>query len=312
MRIFNILVFILFVFASQAGTAQSDQILPEGTMAVRGNGSVSRQMFDAKISRIPEKDRTGVLRDPERFKTILADLLLTSQLVAEAKAVGFDQGNIQYRMQLAAEKELVNLWLDHYVGSLPPADYKSMAYEYYLLNKDNMMTEPSSDVTHLLVSNEERSADEVEELAQSYLIQITQDPTIFEQLIMEHSDDPSSATNKGHFKNVKKGAMVKPFEDALFEMKTVGEISGLVQTAYGIHIIRLDGINPSRHLAFEEVQDQLMAMQEKEHTDRVRYAYLSEFGTMEWQISDAEVKSMVDDYFGEDQSQEDSKEPDSE
>jgi peptidyl-prolyl cis-trans isomerase C len=312
MRLFYILVFILFVFLSQVCTAQSDQDLPEGTMAVRGDGSVSRQMFDAKISRIPEKDRAGVLRDVERLKRILADLLLTSQLVAEAETVGFDKGDIQYRMQLAAEKELANAWLDHYVISQPPADYKSMAYEYYLLNKDSLMTEQSRDVTHLLVSNEDRSADEVTELAQSYLTQIKQDPTIFDQLIIEHSDDSSSASNKGHFKNVKKGDMVKPFEDSLFEMKAVGEISGIVQSTYGIHIIRLDGINPSRHYSFEEVQNQLMSRQERIHTDRVRYSYLSELGTMEWQVSDAEIKAMVDRYFGENQLQEDPKEPDSE
>jgi parvulin-like peptidyl-prolyl isomerase len=106
--------------------------------------------------------------------------------------------------------------------------------------------------------------------------------------------------------------MVKPFEDAAFSLQAPGDFSGLVHSPYGIHIIRLDKINPSRKLAFEEVKQQIEAMQKKAHKERIRNAYLSELGTMTSQVSDAEIKAMVDRYFGEDVVEENSKEPESE
>ena len=312
MRIYTFFVFFLFVIFNQPVLAQQDVTLPEGTMAVRGNGSVSREMFDARISRIPEKDRVGVLRSSQRFQKILADLLITSQLNADARAAGFDKGDIQYRMKLAADGELSNAWLDHYVNSQPDADYRAMAYEYYVLNEDSFMTAPSRDMTHLLVSNKQQSSEEVEALAQSYLDQVTLDPSVFDQLVLQHSEDPSVSANQGHFREVKLGDMLPTFEDAAFSLKIEGEFSGLVHTAYGIHIIRLDKINPPRQLTFEEIQAQLESSQKDVHRERIRNEYLSQLGSAKWQISEAEVKAMVVSYFGEDAVEENSQEPESE
>ena len=99
----KLLAILLITFFSQLVFSQQEQTLPDGTMAVRGKGQVSREMFDAKLSRIPETDRAGVLRSSERVKKIMADLLLTSQLNADAVAAGFDKGDIQYRMKLATD-----------------------------------------------------------------------------------------------------------------------------------------------------------------------------------------------------------------
>jgi len=312
MRIFNYFVFVLLVFLSQPALTQEKPLLPEGIMATRGAGSVSREVFDAKISKIPEKDREGFLLSAARVEKILVDLLLTSQLKAEAQAAGFDKGNMQYRMQLAADKELINAWLAYYVDSQPPADYRAMAHEYYLLNKDQMVTVSSRDVTHLLVSNKQSTNEEVKLQAQIYMDQINLDASVFDQLILDHSEDPGVKSNQGHFKDVKEGDMVPAFEEAAFALESPGDFSGLVQSAYGIHIIRLDKINPPRVMAFEEVQKQLMAVKEKEHKERVRYAYLDDLAGLEARISTEELQAMVDRYFHEDQQQESSMTPESE
>lgn len=312
MRIINIFVLLLLTLLAQPAWSQQDQTLPDGIMATRGEGSVSREMFEASVSRIPEKDRAGVVLSAERVKRILADLLLTSQLKADAHAASFDQGLMQYRMQLAADRELINAWLDYYVESQPPADYLSMAREYYQLNQETLMTVPSRDVTHLLVSNKQATDEEVKNQAQIYLDQIILDPSVFDQLVLDHSEDPGVRSNNGQYKEVKKGDMVSAFEKAAFALNSTGEFSGLVQTPYGIHIIRLDKINQQRVLTFEEVQDNLVAMKTEEHKERVRYSYLNELGSMEWQVSEKELKAMGDYYYGEDTVEESSKEPKSE
>ncbi len=300
MRIIKVTVCFLIIVISLELTAQQETTdvaaLPDGVIAKRGNGYVTRHIFDARMDRVPVKDRASVLRSTDRTTKILADLLLSSQLKAEAEAAGFDKGDVLYRMQLAAETELANAWLEHYLESQPDADYQAMAREYYLLNKDQFATQPSIDVTHLLVKENQRTEDELETIAQGFLDQVLADPSVFDELVVNHSEDPSVKDNSGRFEGVKEGDMVKPFEDAAFALEEPGDFSGLVKTQYGIHLIRLDKKNPSRVPSFEEVKARLVNNQRKIYREQLKYGYLNELSSAPWEVSEKELESIVERY----------------
>lgn len=77
----------------------------------------------------------------------------------------------------------------------------------------------------------------------------------FSELAKEYSDDPGSAANGGDLGYFTKGQMVQPFEEAAFSLKS-GEISGLVESEYGYHIIKVyDKID--KQLTFDEVKDEI-------------------------------------------------------
>jgi len=299
-----LLTFILVLFSHEV-FADEEQALPEGVMAARGQGTVTPQEFDARVSRIPSQDRNSVLRDATKVRTILANLLLTSQLAAEARKNEFGQGDdqLKLRMEMAAETEFANAWLDHKTYTANDADYTAMAQEYYLLNQENFNSDPSVDVTHLLISTRERTVEEAKLLAQSYLDNTLSEPSAFDDLVALYSEDPSVGSNQGRFTGVKNGVMVKPFEQAAFNLKNIGDFSGLVQTQFGFHIIRLDEIHPSQELSFEEVRPQLEVTIAKDHRERIREGYLREMTSMATRISDEEVEAMVHRYFDEDEIQ---------
>ncbi len=77
--------------------------------------------------------------------------------------------------------------------------------------------------------------------AADILAQLKKNPKRFEELAMKNSQDPGSATKGGALPSFSRGEMVKPFEDAAYNMK-VSQISDLVESEYGYHIIRLDEI----------------------------------------------------------------------
>jgi parvulin-like peptidyl-prolyl isomerase len=60
----------------------------------------------------------------------------------------------------------------------------------------------------------------------------------FAALAKQFSEDPGSKDNGGFYQDFARGAMVKPFEDAAFSVP-VGQISGIVETAYGYHILQV-------------------------------------------------------------------------
>lgn len=77
----------------------------------------------------------------------------------------------------------------------------------------------------------------------------------FSELAKEYSDDSGSAANGGDLGYFTKGQMVQPFEEAAFSLKS-GEISGLVESEYGYHIIKVyDKID--KQLTFDEVKDEI-------------------------------------------------------
>jgi parvulin-like peptidyl-prolyl isomerase len=294
---------ILTVFSLTA-IAGEDQDLAPGVMAARGQGTVTLEAFEAKISKIPKEEQAGFLRSAERVRKILSNLLLSEQIAAEARDNGYDQDEqVQMRMRMAADDELAEAWLDHYVDSQPDADYAALAHEHYLANPDKFESGPRIDLTHLLISTEQRNAVDAESLALKYLQQARSDPAGFDQLVIEHSNDPSVSTNKGHFTDVTKGDMVTAFEQAAFALKKKGGFSEPVQTRYGFHIIRLDDIKPSIRTPFKAVRAELIETQKKEHFERIRSNYLKELVSMPVNISEDQIRAMIVRYFGEDQLQ---------
>ena len=96
------------------------------------------------------------------------------------------------------------------------------------------------------------------ELAESVLAKVRANPADFARLAREYSKDPGSAQKGGDLDWFQRGMMVKPFEEAVFSLKQ-GETSGLVETDFGFHIIRVTGIEPATTKPFEEVKDQIEA-----------------------------------------------------
>lgn len=82
---------------------------------------------------------------------------------------------------------------------------------------------------------------QAQEKAEELLAMVKKSPKRFEELATKYSQDPGSAVKGGDLGSFGRGAMVKPFEDAVFSMK-VNEISELVASEFGFHIIKLTEI----------------------------------------------------------------------
>jgi peptidyl-prolyl cis-trans isomerase D len=90
------------------------------------------------------------------------------------------------------------------------------------------------------------------------MAQLKKSPGRFAELAKEFSQDPGSAQKGGDLGFFGRGMMVKPFEDAAFAMKKEGDISGVVETEFGYHIIRLTGIQRSSAQPLQAMRAELV------------------------------------------------------
>ena len=111
--------------------------------------------------------------------------------------------------------------------------------------------------------------------AAEILAQLKKNPKRFEELATKNSQDPGSAVKGGDLGSFGRGAMVKPFEDAVFGMK-VNQISDLVESEFGYHIIKLTGVT-GQSTKFEDMKAQIK-------------------GELSWNKAQAKYSELADDF----------------
>ena len=138
---------------------------------------------------------------------------------------------------------------------------EATARQHYEANKARYQEPESRRASHILIKTDKAMDDKARQAskaqAEKVLQEVQKNPARFAELAKQHSADPISAARGGDLGSFTRDMMVKPFADAVFQMKT-GEIRGLVETDFGYHIIRLDGITAGRQIAFETVRDEIV------------------------------------------------------
>jgi peptidyl-prolyl cis-trans isomerase D len=131
---------------------------------------------------------------------------------------------------------------------------------YFSEHADEFGQPEERKASHILISvPADASEDEKQvarEKAENLLEQVKQNPEQFVEIAKEYSDDPGSATNGGDLGFFGRGVMVKSFEDKIFSMP-LNEISDIVETDFGLHIIKLTDIKEERRANLEDVREQI-------------------------------------------------------
>ena len=128
--------------------------------------------------------------------------------------------------------------------------------------------------------------------AEALLAEVRKNPQAFAELARKNSDDPGSASKGGDLDFFGRGAMVKPFEDTVFALKE-GQISDVVETDFGYHIMTVTGVRGGQVRPFEEVRSELEAELRKAAAQK-RWAETAEqFTNMVYEQSDS-LQPVVD------------------
>ncbi len=135
------------------------------------------------------------------------------------------------------------------------------AKKFYDENASKFQGSEQRHASHILIgagaSASPEAKAEAKKKAEQVLAEVKKNPAKFAELAKKYSQDPGSAEKGGDLGTFGRGSMVKPFEDAAFSMKP-GEVSGLVQSDFGYHIIKLTEI-VGQGQGFETLKPQIRA-----------------------------------------------------
>lgn len=137
--------------------------------------------------------------------------------------------------------------------SINEADLKT----YYEQNAARLGGSEERRASHILINAPKDAPaaerDKAKLRAQDLLAQARKTPAQFAELARKNSEDKGSAAAGGDLDFFARGAMVKPFEEAAFTLKK-GDISDVVQSDYGYHIIQLTDIKVPKQRSFDELR----------------------------------------------------------
>lgn len=146
---------------------------------------------------------------------------------------------------------------------------------FYSANSQNYTSEERRRASHILIDNSQ--GDEQAKAKAQDLLQQLKDGADFAELAKEHSDDTFSGENGGDLDFFGRGAMDPAFEEATYALANVGDMSELVQSSFGYHIIKLTDIEAEKVRPLAEVKEDIKTQLQR---DKARDVFIEKQQTL--------------------------------
>ncbi|HWU84877.1 MAG TPA: SurA N-terminal domain-containing protein, partial [Rhodocyclaceae bacterium] len=265
--------------------AVRSEVLPvaAATLVARGSGNA---FLSAALE---QRDISEMSFKPEAY-------LGKVTLAADAVQKFYDDNKSRFEVPEQVRFEYVVLSQKAFEDKLQVSDVDIKAW--YDSHPENYKQPEERRASHILIKADKDAKPEAVKAAEAkaadILAQVKKNPADFAKLAKQYSQDTGSAAAGGDVGVVSRGAMVKPFEDAVFALKE-GQISDLVRTDYGFHIIRLTGLKPERVKPLAEVKAEI-AEEIKAQTAAKKYAEAAEnFNNVVYEQADS-LKPAADQF----------------
>ena len=265
---------LLAMQAMKSNLVVTDQQLRDiitGLPAFQENGKFSKARYDALLRAQGMSDvvfESRLRRDVEmqQLNGALADSsLVAKEQVGRMLAIQGQQREVsevllsqeQFSSEVKLAPEAVKAYYDGHPGEFLVPDM--VRAEFVVLNAAALAALETVSEAELRawydsnVGAKYATRVAAKKKAEELLAQLKFAPDKFAELAKQNSQDPGSKDNGGDLGYFVRGAMVKPFEEAVFKLKP-GQLSGIVETDFGFHIIKLTGIKPGKDSEPEQRQ----------------------------------------------------------
>ncbi len=200
----------------------------------------------------------------------------------------YEANRAQFEIAESMRVEYLLLTMDDIASqvAVPEAELRT----YYEQNKGRYGTDEQRRARHILLTvgddGTARDRATVRRTAEDLLKRVRENPDRFPKLASEFSKDPGSAQAGGDLGLFGRNMMVKPFEDAAFALKR-GEISDIVETEFGLHIIQVTEIQGADVKPFEVARAEIEQEYRRQQAQRKFAEAAEQFTNLVYEQSDS-------------------------
>lgn len=268
-RIFLSVALTLLVVPAHRAIAVDTSVAPSTVVAKQGDVSVTLQDIDVFAQTMPAEQRRGFFDNPTRLEDLITTLLLKKRLAKEARDIGLDHDpSVAAQMSIAADSALGTARMQKFKQDLKYPDFSELAREDFIGHKERYVVSPKIDVKHVLISIKTHTKEEAQALAETVRQQAAAKPGDFDALIETYSEDPSKPENHGLMKDAGSERYVRAFSDAAKLLTKPGEISPVVETPFGYHVLQFVAKTASTQPKFDDVKAQIVARLQADYTEK--------------------------------------------
>lgn len=261
---------------------RQDLTLQQLVGALGDTGIVSNTAAEAMLRIQAEERQVAELRiAPEQF---------ADQVKVDAAAIQkhYDENIKLFELPEQAKAEFVILSLEALLAQTTLSDAEIKAW--YDGHKDRYQQAEERRASHILVMANASASDaektKAKAKAEEVLKEVQQAPGKFAEIAKKYSQDPGSAEKGGDLGFFGRGMMVKAFEDTVFKQKE-GEVSGLVQSEFGYHIIKLTGVKGGKQRSLDEARPEIEGELKRQAASRKFAEAADAFTNMVYEQSDS-------------------------
>lgn len=245
---------------SLAFLAPLPAVADSAVLASRGDVQVTADDLAADLAGRPA-DFITRLREPGATggERLVGDILLRRLVAKKAQDDGLSaRKDVADRLRLAQERVLYDIYMERAESQTVREDrIEALARDEYRAFPEKFTKPEEIRVRHILFRQCSCDKNAHRVLAESVLERLNKGES-FEELVTTLSEDPGSAKRGGDLGLKPKGSMVPEFEAAAYALKKPGELSGIVETSFGLHIIRFEERVAPVLRPFDEVKEGLM------------------------------------------------------
>jgi peptidyl-prolyl cis-trans isomerase C len=215
---------------------------------------------DEKVAEERYKALAGRFPSPEEFQTVLSSMGMDEQ---------------KFRQEIALNLTIETM-LEKKFNELKKIDDQAVS-TYYKEHPQDFQVPERVGASHILIGFEKEDTPEIKAEKRAKIADLKKQidgGADFAKLAAENSSCPSK-TKGGDLGLFERGKMVKPFEDAAFSLKK-GEVSDIVETPFGYHLILVTDIQPARVMTLDEVKDNVRSFLERQQKEEALNKYLVE------------------------------------
>lgn len=200
----------------------------------------------------------------------------------------YDSHQAEFQLPEQVQVEYVVLSLEKLAEQSPVSTEEAM--KYFDEHRSEFGQTEERRASHILLSAPASASDAERQSARAkaeqLLIQARKAPQNFAELAKQNSQDPGSAANGGDLGYFGRNMMVKAFEDVVFQMKP-DDISNIVETDFGFHIIKLTAIKGAKAVDFNEVKGQVEQQIKNEKAGKLFGEVADGFSNLVYEQSDS-------------------------